>query len=295
MPIRFACPRCSQKLSVSSRKAGTTAECPRCKHQIQIPSVPQREADSDVSAPSGSLPKDSVGTPAALPEFGRDDASNLYSQFAFDDDSELVYESDEPVEDVGANVDYDRVAVPRYVLYAQGALLGIIGLICFAFGVMVGGSVFTRHEPAGPHPVRVSGSVSYARGTRNSADASAVIVVLPQTEQLDERAPTAGLRPDAAPPKPDDRGLEIIRTIGGAYARADEQGRFDVELPDRGKYFILVLSANAKRKASATPATEDILKMSRYFEDAADFLGRNRYQWTGETLLSDRRLNVVFD
>jgi hypothetical protein len=56
-----------------------------------------------------------------------------------------------------------------------------------------------------------------------------------------------------------------------------------------------VLSAHANRRDGDSPATEDILKMGRYFENAADLLGRNRYQWTAETLRSDQQLNVVFD
>ena len=293
MPLRFACPQCAQKLSVSSRKAGSTATCPRCKKQITIPTLPKRES----AVPDGAkvLPLASAESPTLHAHFEDEEPDNPYAQFAVYDDAELVYDTDEPVEEIDTDVDYDRIAVPRYVLYAQGVLLGVVGLLCFALGVMAGGALFTRDEPATPQPVTLSGSVTYARGSRDVADVSAVIVALPQTEQLDERAPIAGLRPDEPPPAPTHRGLEIIRTIGGAYGRADEQGRFQIELPASGKYFVLVLSANAKRPSGQQPSTEELLKMSRYFENAADFLGPNRYQWTAETLRSDRRFNVVFD
>jgi len=293
MPIRFACPQCSQKLSVSSRKAGSSATCPRCKKQIAIPALPKSDAiahdtakvSPQVAAHSATLPVHDEG----------EDPQQLYSQFAVYDDAELVYDTDEPVEEVDTNIDYDRVAVPRYVLYIQGALLGIVGLVCFALGLMAGGSLFTREEPTAAQPVKLSGSVTYARGTRDVPDMSAVLVAVPQTEQLDERAPVTGLRPEDPPPDAAHRGVEILRTVGGAYARADDQGRFQLELPTSGKYFVLVLSANAKRPSSQPPATEDLLKMGRYFENAADLLGQNRYQWTAETLRSDRQLNVVFD
>src|SRR5205823_15025932 len=40
MPIRFACPHCHQKLSVGARKAGMTADCPRCKRVLTVPPAP---------------------------------------------------------------------------------------------------------------------------------------------------------------------------------------------------------------------------------------------------------------
>ncbi len=294
MPLRFACPQCSQKLSVSSRKAGTTATCPRCKNQIRIPALSEREAAAS-DASTADRPSPASQLSPAQGEFTEEDGHDLYSQFSLYDDTELVYDTDEPMEEVDANVDYDRVAVPRYVLYVQGALLGAVGLLCFALGVLAGGAVFSRSEPVSPHPVRLTGSVTYARGSRDVADASAVVIAVPQTEQLDERAPIEGLRPDEPMPEPTHRGLEIIRTTGGVYTRADEQGRFELELPSQGRYFVLVLSANARRRGGESPGTEDVLKMGRYFENAGDLLAQNRYQWTAETLLSDKRLNVVFD
>lgn len=298
MPLRFACPQCSQKLSVSSREAGTTATCPRCQKTIAIPKLPARVHPA--TGPGSEIVKAPAHPPpeaeAAQHPADDHDHDNPFSQFTlYDDDAELYYDTDEPLEEIDADVDYNRVAVPRAVLYMQGALLAVVGLFCFGLGLMAGGTLFTRSEPAGPTPVRLSGTVSVARGSRDVPDTSAVVVVLPQTEQLDERAPWPGMGPKDPPPEATHRGLEIIRTIGGSYARTDEQGRFDVELPNRGKYFVLVLSAEARRRASTVPPTEDVLKMGRYFEEAADFLGQNRYQLTLETLRSDKRLNVVFD
>jgi hypothetical protein len=298
MPLRFACPQCSQKLSVSSRKAGTTAACPRCKREIRIPKAPAQSVvdtsppEAGAGADRGAEATEATNAQDAAP--GEEEQSS-FPQFVVYDD-ELYYDTEEPVEDVDTNVDYARVAVPRYILYVQGALLGFIGLICFALGMLAGGSVFSRPEPAGPQPVKLEGTVSYARGSRVAADASAVVIALPQVqEQLDERIPIVGLRPDETPPEATARGLEIIRTLGGSYTRADDQGRFSLELPNRGKYFVLVLSAEGKSGAGQLPPTEDILRMGRYFENAADLLGRNQYQWTAENLRADRQINVVFE
>ena len=37
MPIRFNCKHCGQKLSVGSQRAGTKANCPRCKEIVRVP------------------------------------------------------------------------------------------------------------------------------------------------------------------------------------------------------------------------------------------------------------------
>jgi DNA-directed RNA polymerase subunit RPC12/RpoP len=37
MPINFACPRCTRKLSIATRKAGAEVTCPGCKQRIIVP------------------------------------------------------------------------------------------------------------------------------------------------------------------------------------------------------------------------------------------------------------------
>ena len=44
MPIRFACTRCRQALQISSRKAGTAIQCPKCQTTLTVP-APSAEAN----------------------------------------------------------------------------------------------------------------------------------------------------------------------------------------------------------------------------------------------------------
>lgn len=364
MPIRFACPHCHQKLSVSSRKAGVRVACPNCKQPLKIPQprpqpelapvpsaptrveAPERSkrrmgelpsvertaaaaqastvqasaaqasaapspAAPAVSSPSISPPADSPPVrPAAEPSAtapplaeeatheAADDDANLFAQFTFDDDSELYYDTSEPSGEAAqpATIDYDRVSVPRLMLYLQGALLGIVALVCFSIG-LVTGSAFFSAGPTGPvaaQPCEISGSISYTTGNRLLPDAGAVVVALPQTERLQERVGVVGLRPGDPPPEPLERGVEIIRTIGGAYTRADDQGRFQLRLPDRGNYFVLVVSNHAQEASLDEIKTPDLLQMGRYFDAPADLLGKQKYQWSETTLRADRKLNVDF-
>ncbi len=46
MPLLFRCSRCQQKLSVSTRKAGTTIRCPKCERDIIVP-IPEAKVVTD--------------------------------------------------------------------------------------------------------------------------------------------------------------------------------------------------------------------------------------------------------
>lgn len=52
MPIAFRCLKCGQKLSISSRRAGTTVNCPACREAIQVPASAEEAAATLAKAPS---------------------------------------------------------------------------------------------------------------------------------------------------------------------------------------------------------------------------------------------------
>jgi hypothetical protein len=325
MPIRFACPQCRQKLSISSRKAGTMAECPRCKSSIQIPRPTeppqsQRErpprpvekpaatdATKEAEAPaitwvepsvvSGPAQVESPSPPVPLhiaaepppsePTFDYDDGGAL----------ELVYDtSDASTVELAAEPP-DLIAVPRWIIYLQGGLLAVVALASFAIG-LIAGSTFGGGDrgPREPLACTLEGTINFASGNRNLADAGAVVAVIPHNKQRpDEKAPAIGLRPDDTPPGENDRGVAILRELGGAYARTDDRGRFQVRLPDRGKYLVLVISNSLQLKSLDEISTKDLVELQPFFDNAADLLGRQRYQLTQEVVRGDRRLDVVFE
>jgi biopolymer transport protein ExbD len=59
MPIIFRCDNCRQKLSVSSKKAGTMLACPKCARELMVP-IPEAkllaEDDPRAAAEAGNLP-----------------------------------------------------------------------------------------------------------------------------------------------------------------------------------------------------------------------------------------------
>jgi hypothetical protein len=191
----------------------------------------------------------------------------------------------------------ELVAIPRYVLYLQGGLIGVVALVAFAIGMLAGGAILTQPAlPIGAQACVIQGSVTYASGPRQLPDEGAVIAVIPQTQSKpDEKAPVAGLRPDDPTPGDTHRGIAILRDLGGAYARADANGRFQVQLPDRGRYLVLVVSSRSQVRSIEEIQTTDILKLGTYFDSAADLLGNHRYQLTMESVRGDRDFNVAFE
>lgn len=218
--------------------------------------------------------------------------------------SELVFDtsgSSEPSSVVPSNVvqqtDYNLVSFPRYVLYAQAGLLAGVALICFTLGALMGGAFF-RGQPEGPvvaKPCTISGFVQVTEGVVRKGDAGAVVIVLPQdVQKIDERAPVSGLRPRDATPEETHRGLAILKQIGGGYAKADKEGKYQVRVPRQGKYFVLVIS-RSKEGAVAEVDALDLRRIARFFESATELIGSQKYQFSEERFAADRKFDVSFE
>ena len=298
MPIRFACPKCQQKLSVSSRKAGTKADCPRCKETITIPKL-RRPAPAAVAAaaPAEEASSAALATgpePQVEAPPPPEDEEEPFPTFGSYEDTHLVYDTDDAPPPADPNDQQDLVTVPRYVLYLQGGLLAVVALGSFSIGLLAGGALGGgASEPAAPQACTLSGTINFASGGRNLPDLGAAIAVIPQSKiKPDEKAPIDGLRPDDPTPDETHRGIAILRQLGGGYARADDKGHFQIKVPQRGRYLVLVIS---RERQLGNVETADILKLSPFFDNAADLLGRRRYQLTAETVRGDQQLNVVFE
>jgi hypothetical protein len=185
------------------------------------------------------------------------------------------------------------VVVPRYVVYAQGGLLAAIALSSLVIGVLLGRSFAPRPaSEAAPRECLVSGSVTYRAGARTRPDRGAVVVLIPLTaDAAGERAPVAGLRPSDSPPAADNRGLGVIRQLGGAYTRADANGRFEVRIP-ANRYWRLVISHNQRAQGAAGESA--IRMLSRYFDDAADLVEDREYQWSQQAIADDVQWEIEF-
>ncbi|MEX2173932.1 MAG: hypothetical protein WD872_06185 [Pirellulaceae bacterium] len=303
MPIRFACPHCRQKLSISTRKAGQTADCPRCKAALTIPQPAEPEPVSAGGASALAIESSAIsftGLPSAEEDSSPPpaDESRAWPAIADADQLELVYDAtDENPPDVPAAEPADMIAVPRYVLYLQGGLLAVVALASFAIGLLAG-SAFSggNSAPREPQACLLEGTIHVVSGDRDLPDSGAVVAVIPDRQTRPaERAPAIGLRPEDSTPVAANRGVAILRELGGGYARTDERGHFQIRVPDRGQYLVLVISQARQLKSLDEISTADLLKLSPFFDNAADLLGRQQYRLTSETVRGDRQLEVVFD
>ena len=291
MPIRFVCENCDARLSVSSRKAGTQAKCPKCHSAITVPKPEQTLERPEAVAPS---------TVAGTDDGQQQPYDDPFAQFAvFDVESELVYDTEE--EDSGATavvgpVDPNKLAISRNVLYAQGALLGFVALISFSIGVLVGLGTSDESDDASgiPQPCLISGMVAVQDdGGDTSADVGAVAIVVPRDVRPEQKADIVGLRPQDTYPVEGHLGLRAITSIGGDYTRADDEGRFELRVPDRGSYFLLVISASARRRGDDQPKTT-LAQIGRFFQLTSNLFEGYAYRWQEEAVRRDRELNIVF-
>jgi hypothetical protein len=123
MPIQFACEHCSHSLTVSRRFAGRRGRCPSCREKIVVPGIQVADGVDSSEVPlRESATKGRSVVSAAIPSSG---------------------ESARPVAaapDSETRQLTDMVAVKRWVIYTQAALLGIVATSFFVFGLAVGGN-----------------------------------------------------------------------------------------------------------------------------------------------------------
>lgn len=301
MPIRFLCNHCGQKLSVGSARAGTKANCPRCKELVRVPGDLVRSKASLAASmlvmsgheDAASEPPPTETEPEAPPIAG--DQGYETSELVFDTSSPATDPFPAPATDAVQQTDYNLVSIPRYVLYAQAGLLAGVAIICFTLGALMGGAFFRAPPEMALRPCTITGYVQVTEGVVKKGDAGAVVIVMPQdVQKVDERAPVSGLRPRDAAPDETHRGLAILKQIGGGYAKADKEGKYQVRVPRQGKYFVLVISRSKEGAATDVDAL-DLRRIARFFESATELIGTQKYQFSEERFAADRKFDVSFE
>lgn len=284
MTIRFACTQCGQRLSVHDEKIGKKAKCPKCKQPITVPTSEAAAAQlAEVRAARAEAELED-----ALAEFV------VYD----DEDVELIYETEDVAQTAQAQpTDENYVAVPRWIVYVQGILLGVVALVSFALGILVGGSTATTsgtgEEAAGP--VMLSGRITFRNsGNEQFPDEGGVVIALPATARPEQKIEIEGLRPGDEPPGDDHAGVLAIREIGGNVARVNLDGDFRLQLSEPGHYFVLMLSGHTRSVDGTTPDRDHLAQMGRYFTSPLDLIGANKHFWRNERVQRDRRIDDDF-
>ncbi len=140
----------------------------------------------------------------------------------------------------------DTVAVPRWVVYTQAALLGITATSFFVFGLAVGEST---HVPGvvATNPVdarsTINGTVLFRKNGVPQVDKGAVLLLLPVDRRPQSRPDPEPLTPDGFVPL-DNPAIDAIRENGGEVVRVDRVGQFQVTVEANHVYWLLVISRN---------------------------------------------------
>jgi hypothetical protein len=284
MTIRFACTHCGQRLSVHDEKVGKRAKCPKCKQPITVPTSEAAAAQlAEVRAARAEAELED-----ALAEFV------VYD----DEDVELIYETeDEPRTAPSPQADENYVAVPRYIVYVQGILLGFVAVISFALGILVGGSTATNMNTgdADAGPVLLSGRITFRNsGNEQVPDEGGVVIALPATARPEQKIDIQGLRPGDEPPGDNHPGVLAIREIGGNIDQVDLDGNFRLQLSEPGRYFVLMLSGHTRAVDGTTPDREHLAQMGRYFTSPLDLIGTHKHFWRNERVLRSSRIDDDF-
>ncbi len=190
--------------------------------------------------------------------------------------------SDEPA---GPAVPGGMVLFPRRTLYVQGVLVVVLALVFFATGYFIGRGNATlqltlEHQEALRERTLVEGRVVYRpEPQRLAGDERAVIVALPVDAVPEAPIPIHGLRPQDPDPPHSLRSLRMLEELGAMYARADAEGHFSMVVPDRGEYYILIISRNVGRPRDTDPDEGDMMELGRYFTMAQRLVSRYKYGW----------------
>jgi hypothetical protein len=309
MSIRFRC-SCGQKLRVGDDKAGQRAKCPRCKSAVTVPAASEN-SDEPVPPPSSELPSQSPSSelpakePHAAPPLSTEDPTAarrdmekvgpVLPEIVIRDDSEdWAHDSASPPPRTESVIDYDKVAVPRRVLYLQGILLGVVALVSFVLGMLMSDRP-PPEQAANAQPCVLSGQVTYGEEQSRPDDGS-VIIVLPVDRRpaADARVSIEGLRPGDPLPADSNISMRTIRSLGGDYVRTNEQGQYRLRLPENGRYHVLIISHRSARPSSDQMEMSDVAQIGRYFASVTDLISDRKYQWRTLAIRRDESLDATF-
>jgi len=108
------------------------------------------------------------------------------------------------------------------------------------------------------------------------ADAGARVLLLPEARPGTAKLSVAGFRAGAAET---DIHLarESLRLLGGGYAVADAEGRYEASLASSGPYHLLLIS-NYQERTSAGPLPAELSRtLAAFFDKPAQLMGQTQF------------------
>lgn len=250
--------------------------CPNCKRKVQVPEI-------SIGDPFTS---DQVDTPPSV-----DDSGDLTEEVAGTGSYSGAADAAVSASQQTASGS-ERVSVPRWIIYVQGALLGLTATTFFVFGMAVGNTTGTGGVAEDTGMCVISGAVYFDRGHERVADNGAVVILLPVDSRPRVRPDATGLRPDRFEAIRNE-AIDEIRALGGCIVRADQDGNYQAELDNSKSYWWLVISRN-QRADNDSIGKQTRAEMGTYFLPIEDLLGDQAFMWHKVRLSGNRqKMDVV--
>ena len=190
----------------------------------------------------------------------------------------------------------EGVFVPRWIVYCQAALLGLVAIGFFGLGIAVG--YFSTDSEAASKSTfdcRVIGSVVCRHDGDAIADSGAVVFLLPKISRPDARAPGHLVNPDTFKAL-DNVAIDRIHELGGAVVRADENGEFDVFVDGRYStgidYYLLVVSKGKRGVDTKQMTKEQAAVIGSFFIPIEDVVEDRSFYWS-EVNAYEERLDLA--
>ena len=173
----------------------------------------------------------------------------------------------------------------RRAVYALAGLLLAVSLFAFLAGYLIGRGRRSAAPGAGADqtaaevdPVALEGSVIYSAAPGQfKSDVGAVAIALPVDKTPAEKLPAAGMRAGEAEDSHWAPLANALASFGGALARANDEGDFQLVVPQPGDYYLLLISRHAKRPAAKAIDKDDLSQLASYFADGAGLIGPDKY------------------
>ncbi|HEX3659615.1 MAG TPA: hypothetical protein VHV55_27755 [Pirellulales bacterium] len=285
MPVQFYCPHCRQLLKVGRRKIGTLVACPRCGSPTVVPTAQSGATPlAEESVAGFEDVNELLRQPPVAPQFATANipTANMPAAIGWSPAGFQPGALSPRAMSVDSDA-LDLLVVSRAAIYAQAVIFLVVACVAFLAGYWVGQSrapaTASKSASAPPkaEPVRLAGNITFNDSMgKPSADAGAVIIALP-IQPPSAKLKAKGLRPEDPLDAAHEDAVSRVKAAGGDYARANNQGAYDLVVPAPGNYYVLIISQHATRPANTHVPDADLKLLSPYFEVVTDLLGPHRY------------------
>ncbi len=167
------------------------------------------------------------------------------------------------------------IVLPRWVVFFQAAMLLVVGVTGFFFGLMVarlGGDASGIGQGVDS---RLVGQVVWGDGEELRPDSGAVVVAIPATIQPDQRYSSRPLHPDRFVPL-GNAAIDAIRKAGGDVTRTNDDGKFDLFVTGPGKFQVVVVSAHRTRREGGLSRVE-AAELGAIFQDPEELVAGREF------------------